>query len=88
MRILVAAIIGVTILEMLLLAPLSTQAFRGTPEPISLLLAGAALVCLGIFTRKRILKRTKRYPERGDGDLHFANFSPGNSHVPSRPAGA
>ena len=60
MRTLVAAIIGMTILAMSLLSPLSTQALRGTAEPISLLLAGAGLVCLGVFTRKRILKRIKQ----------------------------
>jgi len=57
--ILVAMKIGVTILVMILFFPLSTEAFRAAPEPMFLLLAGAALVRLGVFTRKRILKRTK-----------------------------
>jgi hypothetical protein len=49
----------VSITTIALLFPMSAQAIGAFPEPGSLLLAGAALVVLGVFARKRIFKRTR-----------------------------
>ena len=59
MRLFLARIIGVSVTTIGLLSPVSAQTFGGTPEPGSLVLVGAGLVCLGLLAR-RMFKRTKQ----------------------------
>ena len=60
MRFLVAGILGVSMTTIGLLSPISVEVLGATPKPGTLLLAGAGLVCLGVFARKTLYRRRKR----------------------------